>query len=435
MNILVIGQTSLHWGRMEFGNIGNYYITEPFFREIHRTFPKAKIKTTLQLSEEFCKREGVTVLPLSHYYTFDNNNNLENALKELSIAEYYNKYGILLLETPYIKSVQESDLVIDFSGDIWGDNANFLGEDRLIVGLIKDRVAQLLKKPTAMLAGSPGPFSSKKTLDFAKLVYKNFDLVTNREHVSTKLLKKMGFDTSSTFNMACPSFLFSQKKQNELIDDTSLTTLFNQTLPKVGFIICGWNFTKGPFDIWPREDNEYKNFVEAIEFITNKLGCAVYLMSHSNGFPIPPQKFKLLHGRDYPITKQLQRIIDERGIAKNVYCLDGVYDARTTKAIIGNFDMLVSGRIHGAIAGLSQKVPTVIIDYGHEPKAHKLLGFAKLLNAEKYIADPSSKKNLEDTIELCWKTRKHYKKSLAERLDEVTTLAKDQFALLKKLIK
>ena len=30
MNILVIGQTTMQIGRMEFGNIGNYYIIEPF---------------------------------------------------------------------------------------------------------------------------------------------------------------------------------------------------------------------------------------------------------------------------------------------------------------------------------------------------------------------------------------------------------------------
>lgn len=43
-NIFVIGQCTLHWGRMEFGNIGNYYIIEPFFRELHRVFPQANIK-------------------------------------------------------------------------------------------------------------------------------------------------------------------------------------------------------------------------------------------------------------------------------------------------------------------------------------------------------------------------------------------------------
>ena len=49
MKILVIGQGTLHWGRLEFGNIGNYYIIEPFFRELHRVFPNATIKTTFQM--------------------------------------------------------------------------------------------------------------------------------------------------------------------------------------------------------------------------------------------------------------------------------------------------------------------------------------------------------------------------------------------------
>ena len=37
MKIFVIGQCTLHWGRMEYGNIGNYYVIEPFFRDIART--------------------------------------------------------------------------------------------------------------------------------------------------------------------------------------------------------------------------------------------------------------------------------------------------------------------------------------------------------------------------------------------------------------
>ena len=73
------------------------------------------------------------------------------------------------------------DLVIDFSGDIWGDNADFLGSDRFYVGLVKDRVAQVFAKKTVMIAGSPGPFSAGKNLEFAKEVYENFDLVTNRK--------------------------------------------------------------------------------------------------------------------------------------------------------------------------------------------------------------------------------------------------------------
>ena len=70
MNILLIGQTTLHWGRMEFGNMGNFYIIEPFVRELHRIFPDAVIKTTLQMTEQFCAKENIQVLPFEYYYAF-----------------------------------------------------------------------------------------------------------------------------------------------------------------------------------------------------------------------------------------------------------------------------------------------------------------------------------------------------------------------------
>ena len=53
MRLLLIGQCSLHWGRMENGNIGNYYIVEPLIRELHRVFPDAEIVTTMQMTERF----------------------------------------------------------------------------------------------------------------------------------------------------------------------------------------------------------------------------------------------------------------------------------------------------------------------------------------------------------------------------------------------
>jgi len=45
---------------MEFGNIGNYYIIEPFIRELYKVFPNSSIKTTMQMSERLCKEFGFT---------------------------------------------------------------------------------------------------------------------------------------------------------------------------------------------------------------------------------------------------------------------------------------------------------------------------------------------------------------------------------------
>ncbi len=434
MNILIIGHTSLHWGRMEFGNIGNYYIIEPFVRELHNNFSEANIKTTLQMSERFCEDEKVEVVPMELYYDLANDANLDLAKKEIRLVEEFLENGKFSETTPYIDEVLNADIVIDFSGDIWGDNANFLGKDRFEVGLYKDLVAQKLGKPTFMLAGSPGPFNDERTKEFAKRVFKEFIAVTNREPISSIVLKDEGFDLSNVRDLACPAFLFEPAKGENIDDLIKKEDVISEDKPTVGFIVCGWNFLEGPFDKWPREDSDYEVFAKAVEFISNDIGARVCLMSHSNGFPIPPAEFKLIHGRDYPVIKQLQKVLNDRGIAKDVFTLDGVYDTWTTKAIISNFDMLVSGRVHAAVAGFSQSIPTVVIDYGHEPKAHKLLGFATVAGQEKYVSDPAKESDLINKIKNCWENRELVKKDLEEKIPVVKEQARENFRLIKKLV-
>ncbi|MCK5018992.1 MAG: polysaccharide pyruvyl transferase family protein [Candidatus Peribacteraceae bacterium] len=432
MRIFLTGQTTLHWGRMEYGNIGNYYIIEPFVRELHKTFTDCDIYTTLQMSDGFCSKEKITRLPIELYYSWNNDNYLNETIHELGLASIYNKTGKLFYETEYIKEVLKSDLVIDFSGDLWGSNADIIGNNRFLVGLIKDRVAQLLGKKTVMFAGSPGPFKDDGIKEFAKETYANFELVTNREPLSTRLLEANGFDISRTKSLACPSFLFESvagEKKVQLLKGEGLDT----DKPKVCFILCGWNFIDGPFDKTDRNDNEFTQFAEAIEFVSENLGADIYLMSHSNGFPIYPEEFKLLHGRDYYTIKQLQRLIQRRGIATKLHLLDGVYDAWETKAILGNFEMLISGRIHGCVGGLSQNIPTVIIDYGHAPKAHKITGFATVVGNEEYIANPAVNRDIINKIKKCWLNRFEYRKFLETKIPEVKKLAHENFAYLKKI--
>ncbi len=440
MNILLIGQCSLHWGRMEFGNIGNYYIIEPLVRELRATFPGCAIRTTLQMTEGFCAREGVEVLPMELYYGWASGE-LATVRSELASSEAIRSTGRVEVTTPYIDAVLWADLVIDFSGDIWGDNADLLGPDRFLIGLLKDRIAMNLDKPVVMLAGSPGPFSNPETSALAKKVYADFSLVTNREPISTELLQRDGFDVSKTLSLACPAFLFEPSQGEEmeelLLREGIVDGSGERDRPLVGFVLCGWNFPVGPFDRWPREDAEYAVFADAVQYLTDTLGARVCLMSHSNGFEVPPPTpFVLKHGRDYPVMKQLQRVLDSRGIpAGRYFVLDGVYDAWQTKGIIGRFDMLVSGRVHAAVAGLSQCVPTVIMDYGHEPKAHKLLGFATVAGAENYVADPADAGDLIARIDRCWRERDAYRDWLRQRMPEVAQAARHNFQVLKGLFR
>ncbi|MDR6966989.1 colanic acid/amylovoran biosynthesis protein [Flavobacterium arsenatis] len=431
MRIFVTGQTSVHWGRKEFGNIGNYYVTESFFRQIHLTFPDASVYTTIQLTDEFCLREKVKCVPLELYYNWSEDD-LSNALLEYAIADIYNKTGKLIDTTPFIDEVLKSDLVIDHSGDMWGQNADLAGENRFIVGVLKNRTIQLLGKKNVLLGCSPGPFNDEY-LPIVKEALINFDVITTRDGLSKSLLKEAGLPVDNVKEYTCPSYLYKGDDFEIVKNKLENTLLYNKSKPIIGINICGWNMEQPPFSKWPRANDEYDNFIGLIEFITQKLDVNVMLLSHSNGFLMEPE-FKLIHGRDFPILKQLYDIIQEKSPNDKLFLLDGVYTPGETKSIISQFDLFISGRLHGAVAGLSQSVPTIIIDYGHEPKAHKLRGFAKQLDLIDCVVDPNNLNNMIDKVDEYWSNREKIKNHLDLKLPEIRLQAQNSYKILKELV-
>ena len=426
--VFILGQCTLHWGRMEFGNIGNYYILEPLFSELRRVFPETDLVTTMQLSDDFCNRFELKTVPMELYFDFNSDDNLEKAKNEYQIA--CKKSGET---TPFIEEVKKADLIIDFSGDIWGDNADFLGKDRFVTGCYKDLVAQIFA-PTVMIAGSPGPFGNEKNKTLAQKAYSGFKYVSNREPISTRILEDNGFDISNTHNYPCPSFLFQKSDDEKIKRVIPLIKKEDEDLI-IGFILCGWNFKRGPFDAWPREDIEFENYLRLIENLIEDKNAHIVLLSHSNGFDIPPAPFVLKHGRDYPIMNQLYSLLKREGYSSKITLLDGVYSPAETKAIISHFDVLISGRMHGAVAGLSQNIPTVIIDYGHEPKAHKLKGFAEIVGDKDIIADPNDLNDLRIKTENVIENRLTVKKNLMKRNQDIFVNVHAQFDDLAQYLK
>lgn len=431
MKIFVIGQCTLHWGRMEFGNIGNYYVIEPFFKELHRVYPEADIVTTFQMSEQFCKKVNITCVSMDDYYGWKDDD-LTNAYRDYAIANVYKSTGEIIEHTPFVDDVLDADLVIDYSGDIWGQNADLVGKNRFMVGLLKDRIAQLFGKPTVMLAGSPGPFTEDETLPFAREVFANFKFVTNREPISKEVLDSFGFDTSRVYSLACPAFIFEPDSQESIKPLLKGTILENKRKPVIGFMLCGWNMLKGPFSRTDWQDSEFEVYVELLTTLIKKYNVDVCLMSHSNGFELPPH-FKPIPGRDYPIAEQLYHLMKKTEVGDSVSLLEGVYTPGQTKAIIANFDMVISGRVHGAIAALSQCIPTVIIDYGHEPKAHKLKGFSMVAGCEDFFADPSNKEDLLGKACSCWENKDKVHSELESGMPSIQQQVRKNFDLLKTI--
>ena len=190
-SILVTGLCTLHWGRLQYGNIGNYYIVEPLFRQLHKHFLEYRIITTFQMDEQFIRKEDIEVIPMELYYSWKEED-VTNAYRDVEVAEK-RAHHIECELTPWVECVLNCEYVINVSGDMWGDNAEHVGHKRFLVDCLKMKAAQILQKKTILYAVTPGPFSDKEEKQLAKEVFNKFDLVVIREKVSRDNLIKWGF--------------------------------------------------------------------------------------------------------------------------------------------------------------------------------------------------------------------------------------------------
>lgn len=430
-HIFLMGLTSTSLGGMEYHNLGNYIIMEPFIEELHREFSQAEIATSIQMSDSFCHKYHVLSIRNKRFWTYGYYTASRTAIdilkvlcwKVLKVAHV--DFKKLLRSSALLSELDKADFVIDFSGDIYGDNApyrNFIESNARLI------FAMILNKTTAMLIGSPGPFTKTWRLLLAKAVMSKLDLITNRESVSTDFLEFIGIRGAHVVSAACPSVLFKKDESQHARAVLAYETLTPKVRPTVGLVVCGWNMLEGPHNKWPRRNDEYEPFIRLIDHLIDNLGLRVCVMSHQNS---TDGKFNLTRGSDHRLIEQLMSNADRRHGEDKLFTLKSLYTASMSKTIIGQFDMLMSGRIHGAVQGMSQAIPTAIIDYGHEPKAHKLRGFAKLYDVEDYVCDPTNADQMIIVASRLWENREAVRQKLQMKIPQVADLAMKNFSMLR----
>lgn len=431
--ILVTGLCTLHWGRLQYGNVGNYYIIEPMFRLLHKYFPEYEIITTFQMDETFIKNENVKVLPMDIYYSWSDAD-VANAEADVECAKCINA-NEACTKTPFIEALLGCEYVINISGDMWGDNAEHVGHERFYVDCLKMKAAQLLGVKTILYAVTPGPFKNCTDYNLAKDVFESFELVLIREKVSKGNLQKWGFDTGKVKYAPCPSFLFEpnqsyKSKWTELVDKKK-----KDGIAVTGMTFGGFNMPVGPYDMWPRADEQYVNFEKLAVSMIEKHGSDIVLFSHTNGFELPPN-FKLINGRDFVILNQFYNIL----IAKypeykdRIHLVDEPLLPCDLKSLIGRFDMLVTGRVHASVAATSQCVPTMFIEYDRRViYSDKMTGFSAQLDMEDYVCSPEDVQKMLRLADKCFENRYAIRKKLEERMKDIKNWAEAAYEQIKNV--
>lgn len=424
--IMVTGLCTLHWGRLQYGNVGNYYIVEPLFRLLHKYYPEAEIVTTFQMDDNFISRENINVVPMELYYAWQCDD-VGKAEKDVETAQKYVVDTDSVKLTPYLSCIKDADLIINVSGDMWGANAEHVGHERFYVDCLKMKAAQILNKRTVLYAVTPGPFPIERR-DLALEVFSKFDLVVIREKVSFDNLKKWGFPLDNVVWAPCPSFLFETDSNYT----SKWTDLISQSGSKIiGFTFGGFNMPVGPYDMWPRENAQYDVFIKIIEHIINDLDCRICIFSHTNGFELPPH-FKLINGRDFTILSRLYELLIEKNecYKETIILINEPLLPVQLKTIIGKLDMLVTGRVHASVAATSQCVPTVFMEYDRRViYSDKMLGFSQQLGLEDYVCMPGNYEQIKDCVDRCFfhrqEVREHLEMKMAEIKFEADSIVKD----------
>ena len=415
--ILITGMTSLCLDAMMADNLGNMVILEPMFRSLRVQFPESRIQTTLQLTPAFAGKYRLDVLQDKVFWEY----RLPGGVKTICSVLLALAWRILAAAGVKIdqfcrlnsrfKANYENDIIVEFHGDMFGDFA--LNRWHFLAGILNPVVAKLLKKRIYLVASSPGPFSTRLRATLATWTLRLFDLVSVREPMSLKILEQLGL---SSERIQChPCFSFGFQPEPELTDEQIYAKeprLVPGNRPLVGLIVCSLSLDKGPSNLWPRDDSDFTPYLNLIRHLATTKEADICLLSHRNKFKIDGSPAP---GSDHCLVNKILELT-EAGLKDRVFALNGVYDAATSNLIIGKFDVLVSGRIHGAVQGLIQGVPTLILDYGMEPRAHKLQGFAQLCGLSDYLGDLAHESALQEKMDALWSRRAEIATDLKSRV-------------------
>lgn len=405
---------------MEFDNLGNFIIIEPFFRSLRAKFPESTIQTTLQLTDSFARKNGVDVLESRCFWEYKFYNT-SKTLVDLLLTIIWRIFTTINIDlnrvvkaSDRLQAIQKNDIIIDFSGDMYGDNA--LNWHQFIIGVVSPVLAKLLNKKVFFVASSPGPFKTITRLLLTKFSFRFFDIVSVREPVSLQILNGVGLVGEKYCCYPCFSYGF---RPTNVLGDKNIfeqePALSRTDKLIVGMIVCNLNMGDLPTNKWPREDQEYSPFIELITHMVKDKNVRVCIFSHRNK---TDASGNLIPGSDHSIINRILELLPEE-MKEDVFTINGIYDAATMNRIISKFELLISGRIHGAVQGIMQYIPTLIIDYGMEPKAHKLKGFALLCGLYDYICDPTDANDLKNKANSLWEHRKDVAADLEVRIPEV----------------
>lgn len=408
-------------GTME-RQLGNMAIFIPLLSMLREHVADAEIVTSLQISDEFCQKNKLVSLKIKSLY--------EPTLKSglISLFDWgrsslwrfiKNSVGVdlkWLLSGDKFRELLQADLILDFSGDTYGDVAHI---EHLVKHSLDLLTFENLQIPLYLIAQSPGPFSGAFRRFLAKWVLNRVTLITCREGISVEYLRDLPVSRAPFFEAACPAWLLEPSEPVRTREIATIEKLAHLHHPLVGFNFCGFNVAAELIsqdkyrDL--RAEEELLPLVRVIRYLLDDLQVNVVMIPHVYRLNAQSQ---MIPGPDGHITTQLFDLVQAQNPVNQdrLMVVRGTYRVDEIKGLIGRCDLFIAGRLHAGVAAMSQNIPTILLAYGH-----KHYGFARQAGLEEYVCDNSrgviDADDIIAKVSQAWEQRETLSRVLARHME------------------
>lgn len=330
--------------------------------------------------------------------------------KDITIIGLSSSFGVrrslraIFVLFRYLPEFFMADLCVDISGDGFSDTtqhslaSSFTHSIQLFCGL-------MLRKPVVVCAQSVGPFKTKLTSFIAKFVLNNVNLITLRESNSLKYLSKIGVNKPVLAITSDFAFLLdpvSSEEAKRLLSNENIA--LNRIL--VGLVLSEI-ISKWAFPEINDLSEKYRLYIDSmakiVDYLIESLNCTVVLM---------PQSIGSFARHDDRVAMRL--VYNRVKCQDNVVMVKGDYIPQEIRGIIAQCKLVVTAKMHAAIAAVSTFVPVVILSYSYKTNGI----FGGQLDLEEAIVDVSKINSrdflivLEKKIDYVWAERDRITKGL-----------------------
>ena len=416
--------------------LGNVAILIPAFKLLKKSIPDAKIWTTVQLTDKFCKEHGVTRIPnpkrispsflriglrLITYLTDLFRASLWRFIRDLLKINFR-----LLISSNRLEQFAQADVVLDFNGDIFPSDSHPI---LVFLNAVEIVTIRQLGIPVVEFISSPGPFNTWFRRAISKFKFNKISVFANREPVSSELVKQLGIKDIPIVNTACPAFMLDPVPAERSKEILTKENVDINRRPLIGMTLAGYNLSSERTWGQLKKFDDLKIYVPAIKFLLDDLNANIILLPHV--YRMNPYTYGQEHinGPDYDILLNLYKMVGGEKYGGRIKLIEGKYSASEAKGMIGQCDMYLSGRLHAGVAALSQSIPTILLAYGH-----KHYGFASLVGQEKYVFNGKDAKTLESLILEAWENRVQIASVIRERMKRVEELVNMNFEIVKEIV-